>query len=210
MIRGSCKSVIKNLSNSLRATRSYSSMRDISSKLDQISSEIVRRLKDTPIPHILVASNFAGYLIYLLFHNRNSLNTLSNPIWANFINHGFFRFIINSGLLYALSTKFQNMYGPVALVKILLVAIIHGMMLGGITRLRGITANYFGNDAMMQSVLFTILLRNPTSKMIFAPIRIPVRCWVIAAVIALFDLSALNVYGCAGIGTALLYVKNII
>ena len=195
MIRKSFKSAIKNLSNSFCATRSYGSMRNISSKLDQLSSEIVKRLKGASIPRILVASNIAGYSLYFILGNQNFLNTLSNPIWANVVNRGFFQFVINSGLLYVLSTQIQNIYGPVALVKILLVAITHGIIFGGIAKLRGVTPNYWGNDAMIQSMLFTILLRNPTSKMIFAPIMIPVRCWVIAVVVALCDLFSLNVFG---------------
>ena len=188
----------------------YRNSNNIRSKINKILEKALRNLNGASIPKILVGTNIAFWLLYNIAGRQRASALEFNPIFANFINRGFISLGLNSFILHTLATSFEATYGSLALLKVLLLALMHSTIFCSIAKLKNGKFNYWGNDAMIQALFFTRILKEPSGAILFLPIPIPIRFLTAGIIIVIMDLLNSNVPAFAGLGTAILFVKVLI
>lgn len=186
---------------------------------------MVSRLPNGNIGIVLVGLNTFFYAMYLLWprdimHKFLNNFTISNYnlsrgrihtlLLAHFTHMGFLSYALDSVIMYLFCQNLMYMFGPVYITKLVLL----GMALGSAMLLlqhtsSGMQRPYCGNDAILRSLIFTVIFQNPTASFYLIPFPIAIPAWAIAAVILALDFLSLNTASFGGITASYLMLNYI-
>ena len=180
--------------------------------IDTFLQYIINKLPIKEISIILPIINTILFTGYLCVDNKNLLKVVYDPVLANFINIGQIRFLINNSLLYFLGYYIEITMGSVILLKIIILSLIQGIILCNIAKKKHGKFYYNGNDAIIQGMAFTLLLKSPLEKMqnLIPIFPIPLRAFTVFLLMILYDLYKNNVPACGGLGTGLILASKIL
>ena len=63
---------------------------------------------------------------------------------------------------------------------------------------------YYGNDAIMRGLVFSLIFRNPQASLMLFPIPVNIQAWMIGALLLGLDFMSMNTAGFGGTSAAYL------
>ena len=61
---------------------------------------------------------------------------------------------------------------------------------------------YYGNDAILRGLIFSIIFQNPAANLMLFPLPIQIPAWAIGGLLLVLDLMSLNTPGFGGVAAA--------
>jgi len=179
-------------------------------KYDNLISKFSQKLGHLSFRKIVVAINIGFFVFYLFVPENLRYKFTQNPLLANFANTGLFSCLINSAIINFLARYIAETHGSPALIKIVIFSVLISTVLSSLVKLKDGDFNYTGNSALIQSLFFSIVLKDPTAKLIILPLPFPIRCFTVAIPLMIYDVLTYNTQGISGLTTGLLFVKQLI
>ena len=163
-------------------------------KIDQILQKLVNIIPYQNVMGLVVSTNIAVYLLSMFSQTDAFFYTplLSQFAHANLLNLG-----INSFVGYMIGNHLQGMRGPVHIMKIVLLSVVCGGLLGQEAMQRG-NRPFFGNDAIIRGLAYSIIFSNPYAEFMIFPLPIPIKAWIVGCLILGLDFYNQNAGGMGG------------
>jgi membrane associated rhomboid family serine protease len=197
------------------------------SGFNRFIENFVRMLPGGNVGYLIVGLNTFFYFLYLIWPRYQMYSYLNNFTFSKFnLAHGrlhtfftahfthmsFLTYLLDSVILYLFCQNLMMMYGPVFVVKTVLLSMFLGSFFlflqhsgsGGMAR------PYYGNDAILRGLIFTIIFQNPQASFYLIPLPIQIPAWAIAAVLLGLDFLSFNVSAFGGVTASYLMVNYFI
>jgi len=75
---------------------------------------------------------------------------------------------------------------------------------------KGLARPYYGNDAILRGLIFTVIFQNPSASFYLLPLPIQIPAWAIAAVLLGLDFLSFNVAAFGGVSASYIMVNYFI
>ena len=138
---------------------------------------------------LIVGLNSFCYFMYLMWPRYQMYSYLGNFTFSKFnLNQGrlhtfltshfthmsFLSYLLDSVIIYLFCQNLSMMFGPVFVVKNILLSIFMGNFLLFLQHQSGsgMTRPYYGNDAILRGLIFTIIFQNPSASFYMIPLPI--------------------------------------
>jgi len=153
---------------------------------------------------LIAGLNTLIYGLYLVWPPHNMYNYMNNFTFSSYgFNKGYFwnlitchfshmqflSFLIDSAICWMFCQNIMNMFGPIYVGRIILLSIVFGSGLLALqTYVGGRHTAYYGNDALVRGLIFSIIFSNPQASLMLFPIPVNIPAWAIGALILGVDL----------------------
>lgn len=191
---------------------------------DRVLEAIIRRIPGGNVGALMVALNSICYFLYLIWPRYQMYSYLNNFTFSKFnLSHGrlhtfltchfthmsMFTFLLDSVIMYLFCQNVSMMYGSLFVMRTIGLAMLLSSFLLFMqqTSTSGIAKPFYGNDAIMRGLIFTIIFSNPTASFYLLPLPIQIPAWAIAAVILGLDFLSFNTAAFGGVTAAYLMVN---
>ena len=159
------------------------------SGFDRFINMMISKLPQGNIGFLIIGLNSLFYFLYLIWPRYQMYSYLNNFtfskfnlangrlhtfITCHFTHMSFLTYVLDSVIMYLFCQNLLMMYGPAFVAKVVLMSMFMGSLFlflqhnasGGMTR------PYYGNDAIMRGLIFTIIFQNPTASFYMLPLPI--------------------------------------
>jgi len=126
---------------------------------------------------------------------------------SHFAHMSFLTYLLDSVILYLFCQNLIMMYGPVFLAKTVFLSMFLGSFLLFLQHSGSLARPYYGNDAILRGLIFTIIFQNPQASFYMLPLPIQIPAWAIAAVLLGLDFLSFNVAAFGGVSASYLMVN---
>ena len=181
--------------------------RRIADQINHSLDGVLGRVPHKFVPVVLVGANLISFFMFLRSNREHGSKLPYNSLVANFLNPGPLILGINSYVMYSLARHMEMMYGPTALLKIVLLSLALGTWAHTYMREKQGRIGFLGNDAIIQGLAYTLILRNPYASFYFLPFPFPLRAWLVGVIGFIFDAMSMNLPAFGGIGAGLVASK---
>eukprot|EP00347_Sterkiella_histriomuscorum_P013252 403365427 len=215
-----------NLFNKFNPKRGFSSG-NRGDRFNNLLENLVSKLPGGNVGILIAALNTFCYLMYLMWPRHQMYSYLNNFTFSKFnLNQGrlhtfftshfthmsFLSYLLDTVIIYLFCQNLSMMFGPVFVVKNILLSMFMGSFLlflqhqssGGMLR------PYYGSDAILRGLIFTIIFQNPSASFYLLPLPIQIPAWAIAAVLLGLDFLSFNVAAFGGVSASYLMVNYFI
>ena len=168
--------------------------------------------------YLIAGLNSLIYGLYLIWPPHNMYNFMNNFTFSmygfnkgyfwnlltcHFSHMQFFNFLIDTGITWMLCQNLMQMYGHIYVGRVILLSILMGSSFLALQAfIGGQHSAYFGNDAMLRGLVFSLIFRNPQASLMLFPIPVNIPAWAIGAFILMVDLLQMNTPGFGGVAAA--------
>lgn len=204
--------------------RNFSSGGGGGSGFDRLVNLLISRLPNGNIAFLIIFLNSLFYFMYLTWPRNQMYSYLNNFTFSkfnlmngrlhtfltcHFTHMSFFTYVLDSVLLYLFCQNLMMMYGPMFLAKTVLMSMFLGSFFLYLqsSMTSGLARPYYGNDALMRGLIFTVIFQNPSASFYMLPLPIQIPAWAIAAVLLGLDFLSFNVAGFGGVTASYLMVN---
>lgn len=191
---------------------------------DRFLENLVSRVPNGNLGYVIVALNTFCYFMYLIWPRYQMYSYLNNFTFskfnymqgrlhtfftAHFTHMSFLTYLLDSIILYLFCQNLGMMYGPVFVAKCILLSMFMSNFFLFLQNQssRGIARPYYGNDAILRGLIFSIIFQNPSASFYLLPLPIQIPAWAIAAVLLGIDFLSFNVSAFGGVTASYLMVN---
>ena len=196
--------------------------RNFNNRIDSALYKFIGMLPSQNIGYLLVGLNSFFYFLYLIWPRNQMFSYLNNFTFSSFnLSRGYFQtlftchfihmstlnYILDSGILYLFCRNISMMNGPLFCLKTILLSIAVGSIFLCAQHSIGFQIPFYGNDAILRGLIFSIIFQNPQAQFYMLPLPVQIPAWFIAFVIFGLDVFSRNFSGLGGTTAAYLMVN---
>jgi membrane associated rhomboid family serine protease len=194
------------------------------SGFDRLVNLLIRRLPQGNIGWLIIGLNSLFYFLYLTWPRHQMYSYLNNFTFSkfnlmngrlhtfltcHFTHMSFLTYVLDSVILYLFCNNLMQMFGPLFLGKTVLMSMFIASFFLFLQNASsaGAYRPYYGNDAIMRGLIFTVIFQNPSASFYLLPLPIQIPAWGIAAVLLGLDFLSFNVSGFGGVTASYLMIN---
>merc|ERR1712203_376484 len=117
-------------------------------------------------------------------------------------------YLIDTGIIFLLCQNLGQMLGPQFIAKTVILSLFCGsaLMFAHHSAYR-LNKAYFGNDAILRGLIFSIIWSNPQQSLMLFPIPMSIPAWLIGGVLLTLDVLTMNSPAFGGLGASWLMLN---
>jgi membrane associated rhomboid family serine protease len=209
----------QSLTQGIRGIARQAPRRNFNSTIDRLIQKVADRMPQGNLGVLIGAINAAIFGLYLCWPSYNMYSFMNNFTFSmygvnkgcfwnlltcHFTHMGFFSFLIDSAIMWLFCQNLSMMFGAVQVGRTILLSLLCGstFLLAYHASARGQARAYYGNDALLRGLIFTMIFRNPQASFMLFPIPVNIPAWAIGGVLLFLDLLSMNVAGFGGTAAA--------
>mmetsp|Transcript_16760 Transcript_16760/g.11975 ORF Transcript_16760/g.11975 Transcript_16760/m.11975 type:complete len:155 (+) Transcript_16760:341-805(+) len=151
------------------------------------------------------------FLNHFTFSGFNiSHGRLHTFLTSQFTHMSFLSYLLDTVIVYLFCYNLTMMFGPLYVLKVSLLSMFFASFLLFVQHSSQRTRPFFGNDAILRGLIFTVIFQNPQASFYLIPLPIQIPAWGIAAFMLAVDFFTFNVAGFGGVTASYIMLNYLI
>ena len=124
----------------------------------------------------------------------------------------FLPYMLDTFLMYLFCQYISSMHGPVFVGKCIALSMLLGSLFLFVQHSgsSGLTRPFYGNDAILRGLIFTIIFQNPSASFYMIPFPVQIPAWVLAGILLGLDFLSFNVAAFGGVSASYLLINYMV